>query len=378
MNVAVIGAGAVGTTLAFDLATRDADVTLYERGSVAAGSSGRASGLCYDAWADRVDADLAGRALERLREFDAITDCPYVWMVRATDGARMRATDGVRTREDDDHRRAMDEAVSRMRDHGLDVTIVSSVALAERFPHLRTADVEQAAVVENAGYADPATHTEAMAARAVEAGVDLRTNTPISLQAERVVETPDGTREFDAVVVAAGAHTRQVLAGAGHPVPLKPYRVQALTTASGPDVPMCYDATGGYYLRPYGDGVLVGDGTEPVERDPDDWDPDADDWFVADCAGYMETAFGEAFPVERAWAGLCVATPDGDPLVGELGEGLYVAAGWQGSGFMRSPATAERLAEEVCGGEGIAAFDPTRFDGDEAFDIVEGNELRRG
>jgi len=39
---------------------------------------------------------------------------------------------------------------------------------------------------------------------------------------------------------------------------------------------------------------------------------------------------------------------------------------------MRGPAIGERLAEEVCGGEGIDHFDPTRFDGDEAIDLPAG------
>lgn len=39
---------------------------------------------------------------------------------------------------------------------------------------------------------------------------------------------------------------------------------------------------------------------------------------------------------------------------------------------MRAPAIGQRLAEQVVGGEGIDAFDPTRFDGDESFEIVDG------
>jgi hypothetical protein len=48
------------------------------------------------------------------------------------------------------------------------------------------------------------------------------------------------------------------------------------------------------------------------------------------------------------------------------------ADGFQGQGFMRSPAIGQRLAGAVLGGEGIPAFDPLRFDGDEAFEIREG------
>ena len=53
-------------------------------------------------------------------------------------------------------------------------------------------------------------------------------------------------------------------------------------------------------------------------------------------------------------------------------EGLYVATGFQGQGFMRSPAIGRRVADQMLGDEGIPAFDPTRFGGDEPFDVRPG------
>jgi len=153
---------------------------------------------------------------------------------------------------------------------------------------------------------------------------------------------------------------------------MKPYRVQALVT-HGPAVPMLFDATAGYYLRPHRAGILAGDGTEPVEADPDEWAREGDDWFVeATCARLADRLVNFKPRLREAWAGLCTATPDGDPLCGELRDGLFVATGFQGHGFMRAPALGERLAEQVLGGEGIDGFDPTRFDGGESFEIVEG------
>jgi glycine/D-amino acid oxidase-like deaminating enzyme len=364
VRVAVVGAGAVGVTAAHALAERGADVTVFEASEVASGASGRAAGVCYDAFADRVDAELAERALARFRELSgtdgfAFTDCPYVWLAREGD---------------ERHARAVREGVDRMHEHDRDVSLLSPAAFAERFPALE-ADIEVAAVAEDAGYADPAAYTRAVAELAERAGTDIRTRAPAGVREGPRVETPDGAESFDAVLVAAGAHTKRGVESLA-PLPVKPYRVQALTTTDRPDapLPMCYDATEGYYLRPHGDGLLVGDGTEPVEQHPDVWDREADDWFVAACEGYEKRAFGTALPVERAWAGLCTATPDGHPLAGALPghEGVYVATGWQGHGFMRAPAVGERLAAQVLGGEGIPAFDPGRFDGDESFEIVEG------
>ncbi|WP_435072990.1 NAD(P)/FAD-dependent oxidoreductase [Halorubrum sp. HHNYT27] len=392
--VAIVGGGAVGVTSATDLAARGADVTLYDRGDLAAESSGRAAGILYDAYAEDVDAALAARAMERFRAFDrslpgfSFTPCPYV----------------IAVREGDSDADAVPSMVDRMRSHGRDVSVVDLAALAERFP-VAVDDLAVAAVAEGAGWCDPASYVAAMGDRARREGVAVETGTAVSLTEDDAttlrVEAADGsgtaTREFDAVVVAAGAHTAEVLADAGATVPVVPYRVQALTSDVAYDGPMVYDATAGVYLRPHPTGLLAGDGTEPFPADPDDYDLEGDDWFVESVTATVSErvdAVGDEGPsVKRAWAGLCTATPDGDPLVGPVrgdsdaacdgASRLFVAAGWQGHGFMRAPAMGEHVAEGVLAsldgvGPGadespwIEAFDPDRFDGDESFEITEG------
>jgi len=407
--VAVVGGGAVGVTAAADLAARGADVTLYDRGDLGAESSGRAAGVLYDAYAEDVDAALAARAMERFRAFDrslpgfSFTACPYV----------------IAVREGDPDADAVPSMVDRMRSHGRDVSVVDPAALAERFP-VAADDLAVAAVAAGAGWCDPGSYVAAMGDRARREGVAVETGTAVSLAGDGSGlrtepggnsdeasgdpdEAADGSaerREFDAVVVAAGAHTSGVLADAGVAVPVVPYRVQALTSGVPYDGPMVYDATAGVYLRPHPTGLLAGDGTEPVPADPDGYDREGDDWFVESVSatlGERIDAVSDGGPeVERAWAGLCTATPDGDPLVGPVGgDGggasggrLFVAAGWQGHGFMRAPAMGEHVAEGVLasldGAEAgtdespwIEAFDPDRFEGDESFEITEGMSVER-
>jgi len=401
-TVAVVGGGAVGVTAAYDLAARGADVTLYERGELAAGSSGRAAGLLYDAYVEDVDAAVGARAIERFRTLDrtlpgfSVTPCPYV----------------IAVREGDPDADAVPATVERMREHGREVSLVGPDSLGERFPALRTDDLAVAAVAEGAGWTDPPSYVRALADRAASEGVAIETETPVALGSRTevgrelsIAEGEDGdgsgveTRAFDAVVVAAGAHTRSLLAAVGVAVPVVPYRVQALVADDAYDGPMTYDATADAYLRPHPDGLLAGDGTEPVPADPDDYRREADDWFREDVSTVLcERLAGAAagrdsnLEVSRAWAGLCTATPDGDPLVGPVGAtgetdpALFVAAGWQGHGFMRAPAIGEVVAEGVLSSlDGVAfdapdspwieTFDPTRFDGNEAFEITEGMSL---
>ena len=401
-TVAVVGGGAVGVTAAYDLAARGADVTLYERGELAAGSSGRAAGLLYDAYAEDVDAAVGARAIERFRTLDrtlpgfSVTPCPYV----------------IAVREGDPDADAVPATVKRMRGHGREVSLVAPDSLGERFPALRTDDLAVAAVAEGAGWTDPPSYVRALADRAASEGVTIETETPVALgsrtEVGRELSITEGgdddssgveTRAFDAVVVAAGAHTRSLLAAVGVAVPVVPYRVQALVADDAYDGPMTYDATADAYLRPHPDGLLAGDGTEPVPAAPDDYRREADDWFREDISTVLRERLAGAAAgrdsdreISRAWAGLCTATPDGDPLVGPVGAtgetdpALFVAAGWQGHGFMRAPAIGEVVAEGVLSSlDGVAfdapdspwieTFDPTRFDGDEAFEITEGMSL---
>ncbi|MFC3478388.1 NAD(P)/FAD-dependent oxidoreductase [Halobacterium litoreum] len=358
-SVGVVGAGAVGLTAAYDLAAAGADVTVYERDTVAGGATGRAAGILYDAFAEDVDARVADRAIERFRAFDGrgefeLRDAPYVWFVTEP-GAK---ADAIR------------KQVEGMTRNGRRVERIDGDELAARFPALRTDDVVEAAVAEDAAVVDTSAYADLLADLARGEGAEIRTGVEASVSTDPPRVNGDA---HDAVLVAAGAHTERVLADAGFSVSLKPYRVQALTADSPGDVPTFYDATEGYYARPHPTGLLAGDGTEEVEADPDAYDRDGDDWFVSDTTARLADRLPGYDPdVERAWAGVCTATPDRDPLLGELDGGIYVAAGWQGHGFMRSPATGEAIAEQILGGEGIPAFDPTRFTGDEEFAIVEG------
>ena len=360
-TVAVIGGGAVGTTLAGDLADEGVDVTLFERDAIASGASGRAAGICYDAYTDRRDVEIAGRAIERFRELaDSFRSVPYVLLAR--EGDREQAS-------------AIASLAERMQGRGVDVDLLDGETLGREFPDLVTDDVEQAAIARNAGVLDPDSFTEAMADRARSAGATVRTEGEATLAGPRTVHAGGTSERFDAVVVAAGPATKQVLASVGVEIPLECYRAQALVTASlDVDVPTVFDATNHYYLRPRGSGILLGDGVD-TDVGPDDDHGEAGAAFIESGREHLDTALGVEVSVERAWGGLCTATPDRDPLVGSVEEGLFVATGWHGHGLMRAPAVAERLAEQLLGGEGITGFEPTRFAGDEQFEPVEGMSL---
>ena len=364
-RVAVVGAGAVGVTAAHDLATRGAAVTVFERESVGAGSTARAAGIAYHAHAEDVDAAVTARAIERFRAFSGsgtfrFHETPYLWFVTEADAT----ADALR------------EQVERMAHAGCDATLVDPSDLRARFPQLRVGDMYLAAVAETAGVGDPAAYADLLTEKARSAGATIREETTATLRTDPVRVAADrAATRFDDVVIAAGAHTGRLLADAGFEVPVEPYRAQAVHVG-GPAVPIFYDATDRYYARPGQQGIVAGDGAGPATLD--DWDETADEETIADLRAAMERRLiNFDARVTESWAGLCTATPDRDPVVGRLADGVHVAAGWHGSGFMRAPATGEAVAETVLGGEGLPTFDPTRFDGDETVSVPGGIDDRR-
>jgi sarcosine oxidase subunit beta len=355
MRVGIVGGGAVGLAVAGDLAASEFEVTLYERGDLGSGASGRAAGICYDAFADPTDAAVAVRALERYREWGLLSPRPYVWVAREGRDAR-----------------AVREQVAEMRALGLDVDAIAPERLGERYPAVGTTGLTACAVANDAGTVTPETVVTRLAERARTAGVTIKTGTPASLTGPRTIETAESRNSFDAVVVAAGPATKPLVADLDVPLALETYRAQVLVTEPvAASLPSLYDASREFYWRPFEGGLLVGDGAHAVDRE--DCDPAADPEFVRSALGRLRAATELDPAVARSWAGPCTATPDRDPLVGEVADGLWVATGWQGHGLMRAPAIGEYVAERLRGtSQTIDAplaeqFDPMRFDGDEAF-----------
>lgn len=375
-SVAIVGGGTIGVTAASELASRGAEVTVYERAQLGSGSTGRAVGILYDVFASEVEVEMAARSFERFAALDSTGDAfefteePFVWF----------ATEG-----DDETIANVRERVDTLRKLGQDVEEIDGETLGARYPSLHTDDIAVAGCTTTAGYADPHQYTMTMSQRAQEQGVYFELGTAVSVETDPLGIRVDGTlRETDVVVVAAGTHTKRLLAAADVSVPLEAYRVQAATcTPENVDVetirssvPMIRDASDNFYYRPDAEGLAGGGGpgtVRPVD-DVDDWDRDADFEFLLGIAADLEHRLPEyELAATSTWAGLCVGTPDQRPILGEIEDGLYVSAGWQGHGFMRSPAAGEYVADAVIDGDRPPAeLSPDRFSGEETFEPVTG------
>jgi sarcosine oxidase, subunit beta len=357
VDVAVLGAGIAGCSLAYHLAARGvAPVLLYDPRTPAAGATGRAAGVVteqlWNAWDVAVTRDAHREYAELARRWD-----PSAFTVNgfARFTSKPEAADVLRG------------AVPRLRDWGVGVREMSSAELAREVPWTRTEDVVGAIFSPHDAVVTPNTIAEIYAEGARNRGVEVELSTPFrSLRAsEGAWEVSVGSRTVRAsrVVIAAGAWTKAILREMGHPLPLAPYRTQAAVlrpAPGGPPVfPSVHDVDLDVYVRPEANGrILAGDGTELVEVDPDRTSMSSDARF----SEHLAESFGTRFPgwadaeLVRSWAGVCTSTPDRRPLVGPVpgAPGLFVESGFNGFGVMRAGGVAVRLAALLAAGEGAA------------------------
>jgi sarcosine oxidase subunit beta len=368
-DVAILGAGLFGAALAFHV-SRDREfrtVALDVEPPLAGGSGTDASAgiLSVQGW-DPWDLALVG---ESVQEYARLAESEGAPALRRNGGLRVARTElGV----DWLHR-----VRSVLQRQGSEARLVGPSDAGDLLPSADLRDIREGLFTPEDAVVSSTALRDAYLRAATRAGVDVRAVVPRavprrSANGRWVLET-EGAIEADRLVVATGAQTKRILGELGAPVPLAPFRAQALRLRPRPllpSFPTLHDLDLNLYLRPESEGrVLVGDGTGTTEEDPEDWNPVADQAFVAGTSDAVASLFGESATVhiESAWAGLCVASPDRFPLVGRVphGEGLYMASGFNGLGTMRAAGLARRLAEGLRTDQWaeLGPSDPLRFHG---------------
>ncbi|HEU5431409.1 MAG TPA: FAD-binding oxidoreductase [Thermomicrobiales bacterium] len=258
---------------------------------------------------------------------------------------------------------------------GVPARWVTPAEIAAINPDVVLNDVVGGTFCPEDGWCDTYGATIGFAQAARRLGVEIVEETPatgIRVDGGRVrgVDTPNGAIATPIVVICAGPYTRQVGAMAGADLPVDPYRRMSFITepfaALPQSLPMTIEFANGLYFHPESRGFLFGmaNREEPsgfVKTVDDDWMLTTVEALVA-----RAPAFADA-NILKGWAGFYEATPDDNPLLGWVGtpEGLAVAAGFSGHGFMQGPAIGACLAELILGGAAktvdIAAFRPSRF-----------------
>lgn len=181
------------------------------------------------------------------------------------------------------------------------------------------------------------------------------------------LETTAGPLEARVIVNAAGGWADQVatLCGA-RPLGIVPHRRTAalvdlpdgIDAGSLPEINEVDDL---FYFKPDGGRLFISPADEtPCE--PCDIQPEEID--VAWAVHHLESVSSlRVRRVAKSWAGMRTFSPDRLPVVGfdRDCEGFFWLAGQGGFGILTSPALGQLAAGMLCGQSGGAVFDPQRF-----------------
>ncbi|MHA7871314.1 MAG: glycine oxidase ThiO [Hyphococcus sp.] len=193
--------------------------------------------------------------------------------------------------------------------------------------------------------------------------VDQRVETVTEARSGFSLVTDDGARiSADRLVVASGAAAMQLIDGlpAAPVFPVKGDAV-ALSAPAGA-LRKVVRAPGAYLCPKAGDRLVIG-----ASETPDRSDLEADAAEVAALKRHGARALPAiaGAPELERWAGLRPATPDGAPILGGDPDGperVFLALGHYRNGVLLAPASAEALAGEIMdNASGGGAFDPAPF-----------------
>ncbi|WP_075936480.1 FAD-dependent oxidoreductase [Halosegnis longus] len=262
-GVVVVGGGVTGVGVARDLARRGVDVTLLERGELAAGASGSMHGLLHSGARYAVeDAQSARSCITEnrvLREIAA--DC-----IEDTGGLFVSLPS-----DPDDYLDRLDAACA---DVGIETERLTGAEAREREPGL--APATEAALAVPDGAIDPMALVAATAADAEAHGAVIHQQTPVAdLVVEDTsvvgVEVGEKTIRADHVVNAAGAWADRVAALAGVDIEMRASRgAMSVTTGRHADtvVNRCRPKSSGDIVVP-SDGHSILGTTDVTVEDPD-------------------------------------------------------------------------------------------------------------
>lgn len=243
-------------------------------------------------------------------------------------------------------------------------------ATAAYCPQLRSEWREQGLWEPDCRDIDVAALHQGFLAGARRAGAELLCDAPVNALARSGcwrIDTSLGPVEAEIVVDAAGAWGDSLAALAGvQPVGLQPMRrtvvVADVVPSPSPDLPLVMDASGNFYFKPDAGRLWISPHDE-TPAPPSDVQPEEIDIAVA--IDRLETATDfRVRRVERAWAGLRTFAPDRAPVYGfdALVPGFFWCVGQGGFGIQTAPAAGRMAAALLLGRDaGLPGIDPELY-----------------
>ena len=359
-DVIVIGAGVIGSSVAYHLARFGAGrVLVLDRTQVGAGTTSQSSGILRTHYSVIENVELALASWQVFQDFAGyleddeasagLVKCGY--LIASPEGPKL---DALRS------------ALAGQRSKGITVQELDASQATSLLPIARFDDAALIGFEPEAGFADAYLTATGFARAARRRGVKIIEGVEVQrlLHADgRVsgVETSQGTFHAGTVISTQNIWARDIerWTGIATPVAAERHTVLAL---QGPQpytfqMPVYKDlgSPGMLYCRSYGGTqMLVSEGLAgETLPEPDNQQGPVPMDYVAEVGAQVAERFPsfETAGLASSWTGVYDVTPDWNPVLGRLPglQGLVVGYGFSGHGFKLSPGIGRVLAQEALG-----------------------------
>jgi glycine oxidase len=367
-DVAIIGGGIIGASIAFELAPKKVRVIVLDRREPGQEASWAAAGMLSPAPHSPRDLPLVSFARESLRLYPqfvtAIEEASGKPAAHAREGALEIFMSADAEGESENRARGLRrlgfsaESISADAVRQMDPAISPSACSAVRLPEEETVE--------------PRALMDALLTSLHNCGVEVRASCEASgllIERDRCTGVIAGGEKILAehVVVAAGCFSAEVAdqASLSHLAPTRPVRGQMLALRpknSAPQLRHVVRSEQGY-LVPRKDGTIVV-GSTLEEAGFEKQVTAAGLHKMLNGAIEMCPALGAADVIET-WAGLRPGSPDDLPILGPVDiAGLWMATGHYRNGILLAPATANLMRDWILGVKpalNASGFSPMRF-----------------
>lgn len=327
MKVHVIGGGIIGMSTAYHLVQAGAQVTVFEIDKGYTESSfARSCGGFRAQYFTKTNVQMSTYSIDFLKNRTDVDFTPNGYLMLFGK----------------DQKADCDASTMLQRSEGASTVAMTPQEVCNMFDYLNVEDLYRGCITTDGteGWADPTTVHKW-----------FKDNTDCDIVYK------DGTladhSEADAVVITAGCWSANVGKKFGLEIPVRPHKhtVFSVSTAKpvNKDMPLVADLVTGVYLRPEGNGYIVGyDGNGTY--DSEDLEPNWNSWDEVWMHLYhrFPTVFDEA-KMTGAWAGYYDSSTIDNNAIIDNNDKYYFATGFTGRGLMHSPAVGLTLSEMVMG-----------------------------
>ena len=349
MKITVIGAGIVGLSVAYELASRGATVRIVDPRGPGQGATWASAGILAP-YIEALSEPLLKLSIASLNEYDRFVDRLTVDSDQLIEYQRSGTLQVALNAEESQR---LSQGAARLATARIDHQLLDAAAARRLEPAL--GDIVSALHVPAHGYVGVRSLVSAL--------VEALAERDITVEEAQVQDLEKEAAGADAVVVAAGSWS-QDLSVQGKNVPVRPIRGQILHLRL-PRPPVSRVVWGERcYLVPWEDGsILVGATSEDVGFD--ERATTAGVRALLDRSIELLPELNAAF-FDEVRVGLRPATPDELPLIGASStmRGVYYATGHYRNGVLLAPFTALAVADLVLDARErpeLADVRPTRF-----------------